>query len=75
MNKKLRIGVIGVGHLGTHHAKILSQTTSIELVGIFDVDSDRRHLARGLFQGRFNREAAVADAIKERGEPRDSIGS
>ncbi len=44
MNNKLRVGIIGVGHLGTHHAKMLSQITSAELVGIFDVDLERANL-------------------------------
>ncbi len=35
---KMRIGVVGVGHLGEHHARILSQIPEVELVGINDVD-------------------------------------
>jgi predicted dehydrogenase len=38
MNTKTRIGVVGVGHLGEHHARILSQIPEAELVGINDVD-------------------------------------
>jgi predicted dehydrogenase len=41
MSDKLRIGIIGVGHLGTHHVKMLLQIPSAELVGIFDVDGER----------------------------------
>ena len=37
----LRIAVIGVGHLGKHHARILSSTAGVELVAIVD-----RHLGR-----------------------------
>src|SRR5437016_12415264 len=39
--KNLRVGVIGVGHLGSLHAKMLSEIPSAELTGIFDVDTDR----------------------------------
>ena len=40
-SKKLRVGVVGVGHLGYHHARILSRFRSISFSGIFDVDSKR----------------------------------
>src|SRR5450631_1285396 len=32
----LRVAVIGVGHLGRHHARILSTLPSVELVGVVD---------------------------------------
>ncbi len=35
----LRVGVIGVGYLGQHHARIFSGIEGVELVGIADVDS------------------------------------
>lgn len=41
MSDKLRIGVIGVGHLGTHHVKMLLQIPAAELVGIYDIDDER----------------------------------
>ncbi len=37
----LRIGVIGVGTMGQHHARIVSQTTGITLAGIYDPDPAR----------------------------------
>lgn len=39
--EKINIGVIGVGHLGQHHAKHLNQLSSINLVGVFDKDKSR----------------------------------
>lgn len=39
--KKIRTGVIGVGALGRHHLRWLNQIEKSELVGLFDVDSDR----------------------------------
>lgn len=33
---RLRMAVIGVGHLGQHHARILAQQPDIELVGVVD---------------------------------------
>ncbi|MBO6102729.1 MAG: Gfo/Idh/MocA family oxidoreductase [Opitutales bacterium] len=39
--KKLRCGVIGVGYLGQHHARIYSELEKTELVGVFDSNSER----------------------------------
>lgn len=35
------VTVVGVGHLGQHHARILSEINSCSLVGVVDVDSKR----------------------------------
>ena len=37
----LNVGVIGVGHLGSLHAKMYAQISSANLAGVFDVDSQR----------------------------------
>lgn len=37
----LRIGVIGVGHLGTLHTKMYSQISTALLVGVYDTDLDK----------------------------------
>jgi predicted dehydrogenase len=37
----LRVAAIGVGHLGRHHARILSSLTGASLVGVVDVKKDR----------------------------------
>jgi len=37
----LRTGVIGVGHLGRHHARVYSELGDCELVGVYDTDSAR----------------------------------
>jgi predicted dehydrogenase len=39
--RALPIGVIGVGSLGYHHARILSDLPGAALTGIFDVDEER----------------------------------
>jgi len=36
MNRQLRIGVIGVGALGRHHARLLSEMEDVKLVGVAD---------------------------------------
>ena len=37
----MRMAVIGVGHLGRHHARLLSATPGVELVAVVDVDRER----------------------------------
>ena len=41
----LRIGVIGVGHLGALHAKMLSAIPTANLVGVFDTDPEKARKA------------------------------
>jgi len=36
--KNIRIGVVGTGHLGQYHARILAKIKNCELVGIADID-------------------------------------
>jgi len=44
---KIKVGVIGVGHLGQHHARIYAGMDGVELAGICDTDLGRaRSLAR-----------------------------
>jgi predicted dehydrogenase len=38
---RLRLGVIGVGHLGKEHARILSGMPEIELIGVADVNAEQ----------------------------------
>ncbi|MFH1313583.1 MAG: Gfo/Idh/MocA family oxidoreductase [Candidatus Eisenbacteria bacterium] len=39
--ERLPCGVVGVGHLGQHHVRIYRELPQAELVGIYDVDSER----------------------------------
>ena len=39
--KRLRMAVIGVGHLGQHHARILASLPDVELVGVVDANPDQ----------------------------------
>jgi predicted dehydrogenase len=36
--KKLRVGVVGVGHIGSNHARIYAELPHAEFVGVFDID-------------------------------------
>jgi predicted dehydrogenase len=38
---RLRMAVIGVGHLGKEHARILAQLPDVDLVGVADVNTDQ----------------------------------
>lgn len=38
MTQSLRVGVVGVGHLGRHHARIYTTLPSVSLVGVCDTD-------------------------------------
>ena len=54
----LRVAVIGVGHLGQHHARILAALPGVELVAVVDTNraarrgDRRRRTARGRFDRR-----------------------
>lgn len=39
--RKIRVGVIGVGHVGQHHARIYRELPGAELAGIADIDPAR----------------------------------
>lgn len=39
----IRVGVIGVGHLGVHHARVYTEILGANLVGVVDIDEDRVH--------------------------------
>ena len=39
--KKLRVGVVGVGHIGSNHARIYSELAKADLVAILDIDPAR----------------------------------
>ncbi|MGQ0810408.1 MAG: Gfo/Idh/MocA family protein [Nitrospiraceae bacterium] len=42
--KRLRVGVVGVGHLGQHHARLYDDLPEAVLVGIVDTDRERAKL-------------------------------
>lgn len=41
MNQKMRVAVIGVGHLGSYHAGKYSDIGLVDLVGVVDIDFER----------------------------------
>ncbi len=46
-NDTLRIGVVGVGVMGSNHARVLSDMAGVELVGVADPDRKQRDFVSG----------------------------
>ena len=42
MEKKLRVGVIGVGQMGTYHAQIYNRLPQVDLVALCEFNDERR---------------------------------
>ena len=53
---RLRLAVIGVGHLGKEHARILAATPGVELVGVADARPEQAEAVAG----RCNRSSSPA---------------
>jgi virulence factor len=49
----IRMGVIGVGNMGRHHTRILSQFKDIELIGISDINVERGLEIASCYRTRF----------------------
>ncbi|MBI4476153.1 MAG: Gfo/Idh/MocA family oxidoreductase [Acidobacteria bacterium] len=61
---RLRVAVIGVGHLGRHHARILSQLPGVDLVGVVDANRQRAdETAAGVGTQSFSDVSAVIDRV------------
>lgn len=59
----IRAGVVGVGHLGYHHARLYCALDGVELVGVTDVDSERASKVAAEFGVRaFPDQAALVEA-------------
>jgi predicted dehydrogenase len=54
--RRIRVAVIGVGHLGRHHARLLAENPAADLVAVVDTASDRAAAAAAATGA-----AAVAD--------------
>lgn len=60
----LKIGVLGAGHLGKIHLKLLSETKGFDLVGFFDPDAEQVKLAQERFNAKaFDSVDALIDAV------------
>src|SRR4051794_22534609 len=53
--KRVRVAVVGVGHLGKEHARVLAGLADVELVGVADVNFEQaQSVARRLNTQAFN---------------------
>lgn len=48
MKKMLKVGVVGIGHLGKEHARIYKNLEEVELIGVSDLDPAREAIAKKL---------------------------
>lgn len=64
---KLLCGVVGVGYLGQHHARIYSELDSTQLVGVFDNNRARAEEIAALYG------CKVFDTIKELGDACNAV--
>ena len=39
MKSKIKVGVIGIGHLGKHHVNHFSKIEDAKLIGVYDINS------------------------------------
>jgi predicted dehydrogenase len=64
--KNLRVGVIGVGHIGSNHTRIYSELPNAELVAILDIDPARANEIGDKYKakvaGSLNEFAGMVDA-------------
>jgi predicted dehydrogenase len=60
--QRLRVGVIGVGYLGRHHARILGAMPDVDLVAVVDINRSRAE------------EIAAANGTRARFDYRDLVG-
>ena len=65
--KALRVAVIGVGHLGEHHARLLAAMEHVDLVGVVDTKPGRAEEIAARYRTRAFRDAAdvrsLVDAV------------
>ncbi len=63
--RRLRVGVFGVGSLGQWHARIYSELPQTELCGVYDVDADQaRSIAERYGTRAFDSVETLADVIE-----------
>lgn len=63
--RSIRVGVVGVGSLGQHHARIYASLESVELVGVYDVDHARAQSIAGAYGAKaFDTLEALAASVE-----------
>jgi predicted dehydrogenase len=67
MNRKIKCGVVGVGYLGQHHAKIYNSLNDCELVGICDADAGRAEEISKLY------DCEIFKSVEDLGDACDAV--
>ncbi|MGE5855399.1 MAG: Gfo/Idh/MocA family oxidoreductase, partial [Syntrophaceae bacterium] len=49
MSKQIRVGVVGIGHLGNYHLQKYQKLENVQIVGVADVDRSRSDKAAAAF--------------------------
>lgn len=64
MNERLRVGVVGVGHLGQHHARVYAELDECNLIGVADTDRQRgKEIAERHGTGYYEEYRALCDHV------------
>ncbi len=64
MPDRVRVGVVGVGSIGRHHARIYADSDAAHLVGVYDLHADRSiELARTTGCRAFDELATLLDSV------------
>jgi len=62
-NSRLHVGVIGVGSMGSHHARVYAELPEVELVGVADADWDRATEVAEKYNTRALNEVALLQGV------------
>jgi predicted dehydrogenase len=52
VNRRIRAGVVGTGHMGQYHVLVYAELPDVELVGVVDLDADRAKMVAGGYETR-----------------------
>ncbi len=59
-SEQITMGGIGIGGMGTHDLKNLLEQSDVRVLAVCDVDTERRHRARDLVNGKYNNSDCAA---------------
>ena len=59
--KKIRISVVGLGHIGKIHCKLLAKNKSVDFVGVYDIDIKRKYTIAAEYKVKYF--ADISDTI------------
>ncbi len=63
--RKIRLGVVGVGHLGSLHSKMLGEIQSVEFIGVHDLDEKKcRAIAKEFAVRPYSEYGALLDDVE-----------